>query len=149
MSVREYCNRGVVIVEKNEPVREAINLMRHQHVGDVVVVETQDGSPKPLGILTDRDIVIEILAKNVDPDKLTAGDVMSTDLETVEEDVALLDAIELMKKKGVRRLPVVDRSGGLQGILTVDDILELIAEQLTGITSIIAREQEQETQRRQ
>ncbi|MDH5649643.1 MAG: CBS domain-containing protein [Gammaproteobacteria bacterium] len=148
MSVGEYCNRGVVVVESGEPVREAVNLMRHQHVGNVVVVEREGDLTKPVGILTDRDVVIEILAEDVDPDKVLVGDVMSAGVVTVEEDAALLDAIELMKEKGVRRLPVVDDNGDLQGILALDDIIELISEQLSAITDVIVREQEKEAQLR-
>lgn len=140
MSAGEYCNRDVVVVEKSESVREAINLMRNNHVGDVVVVEMRENSSIPLGILTDRDIVVEILAEDVDLDAVNVGDVMSYQLVTVNEETKLLDAIKLMRMKGVRRLPVVNEQGGLEGILSVDDLLELIAEQLTDIASLVSNE---------
>jgi len=149
MSVGEYCNREVVIVDKTEPVREAVHLMRSHHVGDVVVVEKRGDLPVPVGILTDRDIVIEILAEGVDIDAVNIGDVMSFELVTVDDSMPLLDAINLMRTKGVRRLPVVDASGSLTGILTVDDILELVTEQLTGVVGLLLREQAQEIKKRQ
>ena len=140
MSVGEYCNRDVVVIEKTESVREAINLMRKNHVGDVVVVQMQENASIPLGILTDRDIVVEILAEDVDLNAVNVGDVMSDQLVTINEDTKLLDAIKQMRIKGVRRLPVVNESGELQGILSVDDLLELIVEQLSDIVALVTKE---------
>lgn len=148
MSVGEYCNRGVVIVNKSESVREAISLMRTHHVGDVVVVDKEGGEPIPQGILTDRDIVLEILAEDVDLDAVNVGDVMSYELATVDEDTSLMDAIKVMRSKGVRRMPVVNKKGALVGILTADDVIELVAEQLADIVALISREGAKEMQRR-
>lgn len=148
MSVGEYCNREVVVIGKSESVREAVNLMRSHHVGDVVVVDKEGGEPMPLGILTDRDIVLEILAEDVDLEAVNVGDVMSYELVTVNEDTELMDAINIMKGKGVRRLPVVNKTGALVGILAVDDVIELVAEQLTDIVMLISRESNREKQRR-
>lgn len=148
MSAGEYCNRDVVIVDKSESIRTAIALMRTHHVGDVVVVHKSDGSCKPTGILTDRDIVMEILAEDVDMDALAVGDVMSYKLETVAEDVELLEAVKVMRTKGIRRLPVVDGKGDLVGILAVDDVLELIAEQLSDLVALIARQRTREGRQR-
>ena len=140
MSAGEYCNREVVVVLKSEPVSEAISLMRSHHVGDVVVVETTATGAKPVGILTDRDIVLEILAEGVDLGAVSIGDVMSYELVTVTEDTKLIDTIKLMRDKGIRRIPVVNQQGELQGLLTVDDILELLAEQLTDIVDLVNKE---------
>ncbi len=140
MSAGEYCNREVVVVLKSEPVSEAISLMRSHHVGDVVVVETTATGTKPVGILTDRDIVLEILAEGVDLGAVSIGDVMSYELVTVTEDTKLIDTIKLMRDKGVRRIPVVNQQGELEGLLSVDDILELLAEQLTDIVDLINKE---------
>ena len=123
---------------------DAVRLMRSQHVGDVVVIRETAGQNIPVGILTDRDIVIEVLAEEVEPGSVTVGDIMSPEMYTVPEGVALLDAIELMRDKGVRRLPVVNPEGGLAGLLTVDDILELVAEQLTDLVRLIGHEQARE-----
>jgi CBS domain-containing protein len=148
MSAGEYCNREVVIVAKSESIREAVNLMRSHHVGDVVVVDKRDGIPAPIGVLTDRDIVLEVMAEDVDIDSVNIGDVMSYDLLTVEEDTKLLDALAQMKEKGVRRIPVVDKQGTLTGILAIDDILELVAEQINSIVQLITNENKQERKRR-
>lgn len=140
MSAGEYCNRDVVIVEKSESIRKAIKLMRDHHVGDVVVVEMLENATIPIGILTDRDIVIEILAEDVDLDTVNVGDVMSYQLATVPEDTKLVDVIKLMRNKGVRRLPVVNEQNELQGILSVDNILELVVEQLSDVVGLVTRE---------
>jgi len=144
MSVAEYCNREVVIASADETVLQATQLMRRQHVGDVIVVREDGGRNIPVGIVTDRDIVIEVVAAGVDPATLTLGELMGTEIHTVTEDVELLAAIDLMRDKGVRRLPVVNREGGLEGLLTVDDVLELAAEQLSGLVRLIGREQARE-----
>ena len=148
MSAGEYCNRDVVVVSKSEPVSEAITLMRKHHVGDVIVTEETAAGMIPLGILTDRDIVLEILAEDVDLASVTIGDVMSFELTTVTEDTKLIDTIKLMRDKGVRRIPVVNQEGILQGLLSVDDILELLAEQLTDIVNLIGKEQSRESKSR-
>jgi len=122
--------------------------MRTHHVGDVVVVDKEGGEPIPRGILTDRDIVLEILAEGVDLDAVNVGDVMSCELATVDEDTSLMDVIKVMRSKGVRRMPVVNKKGALVGILTADDVIELIAEQLTDIVTLISREGAREMQRR-
>ena len=148
MSAGEYCNRDVVVIEKTESVRKAINLMRKNHVGDVVVVEMRENASIPLGVLTDRDIVVEVLAEDVDLDAVNVGDVMSDQLVTINEGTKLLDAIKQMRIKGVRRLPVVNELGELQGILSVDDFLELIVEQLSDIVGLISKETSNEIKSR-
>lgn len=148
MSVGEYCNREVVVVRKDESVREAIGLMRTHHVGDVVVVDIEGDESRPLGILTDRDVVVEILAEDVDLDSVNVGDVMSHDLATVDEDTSLMDVLKVMQAKGVRRMPVVNKKDYLVGILTVDDLVELISEQLSDIVSLISKETRLEKKRR-
>lgn len=144
MTTGEYCNREMVFVEKNEPVSEAIYLMRKHHIGDVIVVERHGKDIIPLGILTDRDIVMEILAEGVDLQSVNIGDVMSFNLVAVQDSTSLVDAIKLMHRKGVRRLPVIDKKGNAVGILTLDDILALLAEQLSDIVGLITVEQHRE-----
>ena len=148
MSAGEYCNREVVVVSKSEPVSEAISLMRKHHVGDVVVIEETSQGQIPVGILTDRDIVLEILAEDVDLNTVSIGDVMSYELITVTENTTLIDTINLMRQKGVCRIPVVNDKGALEGLLSVDDLLELLAEQLDDIVALIGKEQETESKRR-
>jgi len=114
--------------------------MRRHHVGDLVVVEKEGEEARAIGIITDRDIVIEVVAQKIDPDSLTVKDIMSTDPVRVAETVSLLDTLELMKQRGVRRVLVIADSGGLQGLLSADDAIELIAEQINDLTLLVDRE---------
>ena len=138
----------MIIVEKQESVVEAAKLMRHHHVGDVVVVEEKEGVNVPVGIVTDRDIVIEVLAEDVEPASVSVADIMSSELAKVREEDELLQTIQFMRSRGVRRLPVVDAQGGLVGILTVDDVLDLVAEQLSDLVGLATREQYRESKTR-
>jgi CBS domain-containing protein len=144
MRVGEFCSREVVIVDREETIVEAARLMREKHVGDVVVVEERAGERFPVGIMTDRDIVVQLVAAGIALDAVSIGDAMSFELVTAREEDGLLDTIRQMQLKGVRRLPVVDGRGALVGILSIDDLLELISEQLSGLVTVITREQERE-----
>lgn len=148
MTIGEYCNREVTITEQDTSVNEAAILMRHHHVGDLVVVDKQEEKMVPIGIVTDRDLVIEVLAQNVDPDSLSIKDIMSTDLVTVNENVTLLSVLDIMQKERVRRILVVDELGGLQGILSADDAIELIAEAMNNLTKLVKREMAREQKQR-
>lgn len=148
MTVGEFCNREVVFIRRDESIPEAARLMRRHHVGDLVVVEEQQDRRVPVGIVTDRDLVLEVIAQEVDPNRLTVGDVMSFELVTAREEDSLFDAIKLMRCRGVRRVPVVDRAGVLVGILSVDDLLELFAETLGDLATLLQREQQREKERR-
>jgi CBS domain-containing protein len=148
MRVGEFCSREVVIIDKEETIEEAARLMRTQHVGDVVVVEAREGEKFPVGILTDRDIVVELVAAGIALDAVSIGDVMSFELATAQEDDGLIDTIGQMQRKGVRRIPVVDTRGALVGILAIDDLLEVVSEQLSGLVKVISRGQERERELR-
>ena len=145
MLIADACTREVVIVEPHDPILTAVKLMRDQHVGDVVVVEEQeDGKRVPVGILTDRDILVEVTAEDVDIDSITVGDVMSDDLLTADEDNEISDVIKQMRSEGVRRVPVVDSNGALAGILSLDDLIDLLTEQMSDLVALIGREQRRE-----
>jgi CBS domain-containing protein len=140
MTAGEYCNREIIITGQDVSVTEAAMLMRQHHVGDLVVVEKQAEKILPVGIITDRDIVIEVVAQKADPEALIIKDIMSTALVTVEENQALLDTLALMQNQGVRRIIVVDAQGSLQGLLSADDAIELIAEAINNLTKLVKRE---------
>ncbi len=148
MLAGEYCNRDVVIVGKHDSIAKAAKLMRQHHVGDVLVVEPHNGERVPVGVLTDRDIVVELVAKEAELDKLTIQDVMSFKLITSNEKDDLMITIKRMRMNGIRRMPIVNQEGGLAGILSIDDILDVIAEQLMDVDQIIVNEQDREKERR-
>ncbi len=148
MLVGEVCNREVVVVDKDAATEVAIGLMREYHVGDVVVVEDRLGQKIPIGILTDRDIVVELLAEGVDLDAVSVGDIMSYELQVARDSDALTNTIKKMKHQGIRRLPVVNEQGGLIGILTLDDIIDIMAELMDDLASLVKKEQKREKKTR-
>lgn len=149
MPIAELCNREVVIVQRNDSVLDAAKIMRQHHVGDVLVVESRKGIVVPVGIVTDRDLVVEIMAAELNTSTITVGDIMATSLVTVKENTGVFEAIQYMRAKGCRRLPVVDDNGGLTGIVTHDDLLELLAEEMFELAKLVKNEQKKEaTQRR-
>ena len=150
MTVGEFCNREVVVSTRSADIILLSQLMREHHVGDIVIVDaTEEGQNMPAGIITDRDIVIELIACEVPLNTVKAEDVMSRDLVYVREEDGIWDALRLMQRKGVRRLIVVNGQGGLEGILTVDDLLELLAEELNSLSKIPFKgvSKEEETRR--
>lgn len=149
MPVGEICNRDVVILKRDDTILEAARLMRQHHVGDVLVVEERGDVRIPVGIVTDRDLVVEIMAPDLDQKVITVGDIMMRELVTVKEGVGVFEAIQYMRSKTVRRLPIVDENGGLVGILTLDDLLELLSEELLAIAKLVKYQRQKETRHRQ
>lgn len=144
MAIGEICNRQVVFAARGATVKQAAQLMREYHVGTLVIADDMDGSRTPCGIVTDRDIVVGVVAKELDPDTLKASDIMGTELVTALDTDGVAETIELMRSKGVRRVPVIDARGTLVGIVTFDDILELLAEEMQGLARMVSREQKRE-----
>lgn len=148
MRVGEYCNRDVVIIDRSTGVIEAAQLMRRYHVGTLVVVEREPDFNRPVGIVTDRDLVIEVLAQRVDPEQLAADDIMSANLATAGEQDDVLDALTRMRTLGIRRMPIIDARSALVGLLAVDDLLSLLAGSLYDVVALVAREIKSEENRR-
>lgn len=148
MSAGEICNREVVIAQRGETALQAAKLMRRHHVGDLVVIDEQAGRRVPVGMLTDRDLVLEILAEESGPEEVTVGDIMTRDPLLVAENDELIDVVKRMRERGVRRVPVVDADGALQGILALDDIIDIAAEQLSDLVKLIGRERRRESRSR-
>lgn len=140
MPISEICSREVVIAERNETATQAAKLMREFNVGTVVVVEQRGELRVPIGLVTDRDLVVEIIAAEVDPNFITVGDIMAAELVSVQDNCGVYEAIQYMRSKGVRRLPVVGHDGGLIGIVTLDDLLALLAEELSALDRLAANE---------
>jgi CBS domain-containing protein len=148
MNVSELNNPFVVTARRTTPLTEAARLMREHHVGSLVVVDESGKGRVPVGILTDRDIVVAAVAAEVDPRTLTAGEVMSGELATVRAADSAEVALRLMRRRGIRRVPVVSEDGTLAGIVTLDDLLEKVAEQLSDAVRAIASEQGHEARTR-
>ena len=147
-SAGDYCVRSVVTVERGTPVARCAQLMHDEHVGSLVVVEARDTRAVPVGVITDRDIAIEVVAFGIDASALTAGDVMQGNLAVAREDEGLLAVLATMRSNGVRRLPVVDAQGALVGILSADDLWEVLAEEVDSLVRVIKAEQSRERRTR-
>jgi len=145
MNAGEICNREVVVAYRNMSLVEAANLMREYHVGSLVVVVDRLSERVPIGMLTDRDLTVAVVAKELDPRKIHVGEVLSGELYTVREKDSVTDVLRLMRERGVRRIPVVTHSGALAGIVTIDDVLDIVAEQLGDIVRAVERERVRET----
>jgi CBS domain-containing protein len=145
MTVGEFCKRSVVVAARNETIVDAANHMRASHVGDLVVVEDRKGRRVPIGMITDRDIVVGAVAANSGHiETLLVGDIMNANVVTARETEPLEAALKKMEEHGIRRLPVVDGNGALVGIVTLDDVLQVLTEQQIGLVKIVAEQQRHE-----
>ncbi|MPW08155.1 CBS domain-containing protein [Paraburkholderia sp. CNPSo 3155] len=140
MNTGTICTRDVTVCGRQATILEAAQLMREQHVGDIVVVETIGGRSVPVGMLTDRDIVLAIVAKQANSEKIFVNDVMSSPPALVDAGDDLWLAASRMRLNGVRRLPVVDAAGALTGIVSLDDLLEAVAGLLSELALVTDRQ---------
>jgi predicted transcriptional regulator len=137
MTIDAICNHNVATIERGGGIVEAAQRMRQEHVGDLIVVERRGVSEVPVGILTDRDIVVSVVARGARSEDITVGDAMSSTLVTVNKDNSIEFALREMRRLGVRRAPVVDEHGALYGVLSIDDVVDHIAVQLGHIADAI------------
>ena len=144
MRVGDYCKHGVVTVTTTADVTEIAQTMRDEHVGFLVVVEDGDPQRKPQGVVTDRDIVLEVCARDVDPHSVTAADIMSRKPLVVHENDDLNEVVQAMRISGFRRVPVLAQEGALTGVIAMDDAIEVVAGFLGDICGSIRNEQRQE-----
>ena len=148
MNVGEICTREVVFVNRETEVVEAAGLMRKHHVGSLVVVADQLSERRPVGIVTDRDIAISVVATDLDAKALTVGDIMSAGSVVIRDRDSIEDALRSMREYGVRRLPVVSESGALVGIVAIDDLVAQLIEDLDSFAQLVRRERTRESRAR-
>ena len=141
MEVGTLCQRLVFTIRRSDEVSRAAQLMREKHVGYLVVVEL-DPLARPVGVLTDRDIVVGVVAREVDPKALRVGDIMTVNIITARESDSVEAALQKMREFGVRRLPVVNDRGELVGILAMDDVLKVIAGNAQQVLNVIRNERQ-------
>ena len=149
MKPRALLTRHVAIAYREESLVDAANRMREEHVGALVVVAVRDGVRVPVGMLTDRDIVVGAVAEAAPHlHALTVGDVMSTDLVTATADEDIFDVIRRMRSFGVRRVPVTNERGGLEGVVSIDDIVGALSQELAEAAELLSRQRYREPERR-
>ena len=134
------CVRDVVTVTRGTTIAAAAALMRKHHIGALVVTEERRGARVPTGMLTDRDIVVEVVAAGLDARAITVGEIVQRPIVTVAADATRVEIARAMSIHGVRRMPVVDAAGALAGIVTLDDMLIELAAPLVAVGELPARE---------
>ncbi len=148
MAIGEICSRDVVFIAPGESVAQAARLMREHHIGSIVVVDRANGGLRPIGMVTDRDVAVGVVALGLDPEAIPVEVAMRGSVATVRESDGVAAAVALMRSEGVRRLPVVDKSGRLVGLLAADDLIDLLAEEMGGLAGILQRGERREREER-
>lgn len=146
LNVGEICSRTVAFATEDMSLKEAANLMRSAHIGSLVVVREVPAGKMVAGMLTDRDIAIVAVARDFDPQTLRVGEIMTENVVTADPGDSIYDALASMRKTGIRRLPVVSKEGALEGIVSMDDILEIVAEELQMLVQAMTKERSKEQQ---
>jgi CBS domain-containing protein len=147
MKALELCRRPVVTATAATPLAEVARIMRTRHVGSVVIV-SNDGPPRAIGMVTDRDMIVEVMAMGLDPATMTAGDIMTSSPAVCEAADDVLWAVKVMRDRGVRRLPVVDERGELAGLLAFDDVIEHLGTSVTDLVQALGTQRTVEAARR-
>lgn len=146
--LKDFATSMVAVVEPETPTLLVAQLMRKHHIGALVVVDAHEKT-RPIGIVTDRDLVLELMAEGLDPAIFTAGDIMSVDLVTATPGMDALEAVQLMKTHRLRRLVINDDEGRLVGIVTMEDVLELLARELANLAAGLAGARDREISERE
>jgi CBS domain-containing protein len=141
MNVGEICNRHTSILGRDDSIYLAATLMRDHHVDYVVVVESEEGNNIPIGALSNRDIVVKMIAEKLELDRFTVGDVMNSQLLLANEQDDVMTTLKRMRLNGVRCLPIVNENRALVGTLSIDNILDTLSELLNDIGHIIKQQQ--------
>jgi CBS domain-containing protein len=136
MSLERICSKSVVTISPDATVAEAAKLMQSKHIGCLVVIDES----RPIGIVTDRDIVLKVVAGEKKPAETAVKKVMTTNPTMVNVNYDLLDAVRLMHNRGVRRLPIVDEHRRLLGIITMDDLLTVFSTEVANLAGAVQKE---------
>lgn len=144
MKVGDYCTRAVVSISGSADIVDAAKMMRDLHVGFLVVYKDGDELRKPIGVLTDRDLVVAVLARDVGPHAVLVQDVMTRQPLLAKEGDEISDMLQGMRVAGIRRIPVVDERGALKGVMAMDDAIHVITGLMCDISGSIKSEQRAE-----
>jgi len=145
--LKDFATAVVAVVEPETTAFVAAQLMRKHHIGALIVVDAAEQS-RPVGILTDRDLVLALMAEGLDPEVFTAGDIMSVELVLANPEMDAMDAVQLMRTNRLRRLVIADEAGRLAGIVTMEDILELLTRELADLAAGVLGARDREFEQR-
>jgi CBS domain-containing protein len=140
MTIGSICTHRVITVDRQIDIAAAAAVMRENHIGYLIVTDAAAGGSAPVGVLTDRDIIVKVMAKDVDPHTLTVGDVMTPEPLTAAEDDGISETLHRMRRLGVRRVPVVGARGQVSGVLSIDDVVDHLVGQLTDVAGSVRNE---------
>jgi CBS domain-containing protein len=143
-SLDQLYEKDVVCLKASNTVFDAAKEMLENHVGDVVVVEEKNGKTVPVGMVTDRDIVISSIAKKLNPESVLLSEIMANNIVTASEEANLSDLIKCIYDEGVSRLPIVDSSGTLKGVLSSKRLFQYLAQGLCELSSLSVQQQQRE-----
>lgn len=145
--LKDFATDTVVVADPETTALAAAKLMRKHHVGALVVVDGLE-SKRPIGIVTDRDLVLALMAEGLDPEVFTAGDIMSVELVTANSELDAMDAVQLMRANRLRRIVIIDDEGRLAGIVSMEDLLELLTRELAALTAGVIGSRDREFEQR-
>jgi len=145
MNAGQVCTKGAVSVSASAPLSEVAQLMCDRHVGAVVVTVTPSDRPVVAGIITDRDIVRAQLERTADLSRLSAGDIMTRDPLVLNEQESIGKAVQRLRQRGVRRAPVINNSGALIGVISTDDLLAQVSEELLALAHLVEEQPKHES----
>ncbi len=135
MKLRDIMNTEVVAVRKDVTIKKAAKLLREKEVGSVIVTDEKD---MPVGIVTDRDIVKQVLAMDKDPGKIAVEEIMSAPVITADENDEIFYAVRILSESNIRRLPIVNNHGYLRGIVSIDDIIVILISEFSNLGLVLA-----------
>lgn len=148
MNVSRIYTRSLIATQRSNSLQKAAALMRQHHVGALLVTDDEPHCDRAIGIITDRDLVVQVIADGISPEKRTIGEVMTHGISTISDTSDVHEAIEVMRSDGIRRLAVADEHGTLLGVLSFDDVIDAIAVELSSLADSIRSEREREISER-
>ncbi len=137
MGLVKCCREQVVTVSLDTPAVDVARIMGEKNVGSVVVIS---GDNRPAGILTDRDLTVRVMAQEKNPGRVRAEEIMTKDVITFQDSMGIYEAIRKMTDEGIRRMPVVDDAGKMIGIVTMDDMIRMLGEEMATIAKNIEKQ---------
>ena len=140
MTIGAICTRRVITVDREIDIAAAAGVMRENHIGYLIVTDARSGGSTPIGVITDRDMVVKVLAKDVDPHTLAVGDVMTPDPLIAADYDGISETLSRMRRLGVRRVPVVGVGGKVSGVLSIDDVVDHLVGQLSDVSGSVRNE---------
>jgi CBS domain-containing protein len=140
VNVSEICSNNVICVLKQDSVLDVARIMREQQVGAVVVVDNINEEIIPQGVITDHDLVLEVLAANIAPSVLKAEDILTSELFCVTETHNVRKALKYLRYYGVRSAPVVNVKGVLVGLFSIEDAFTKLSEEFSELMKLMSCE---------